>query len=76
MIDYVIVSAIAAAIKERPQHTVAEVVLFVAYVVLAVAAIVTAASMRARRVGDTSGIVLATCAPLVYFMLTPFGVLA
>ena len=74
MIDYVIVCAITSAIKERPEHRVSDVVLFVTYLVLSVAAIVTAASMRGRG-GDTSGVVLATCAPFVYFTLLPFGVL-
>lgn len=75
MIDYVVVSTIAAAVREQPEHSVAEVVLFVAYVVLAVAAIVTAATLRGMRKGDTSSITLAAVAPCVYFLLMPFGVL-
>ena len=46
MIDYAIVSAIAASVREQPEHTILEVSLFVAYVVLSVAAVVTAAALR------------------------------
>lgn len=76
MIDYFIVSTIAASIRDQPDHSLSEVILFVAYVVLAVAAIVTAATMRAIGRADTSAITLATCAPSVFFLLLPFGVLA
>ena len=75
MIDYVIVSTIASAVREQPEHSLAEVVLFVVYVVVAVAAIVTAASMRAARKGEVSAITIAAVAPCVYFLLMPFGVL-
>lgn len=76
MIDYVVVSTIAAAIREQPEHSVAEVVLFVAYVAVAVAAVVTAATLRGMRRGDASAITLAAVAPCVYFLLLPFGVFA
>ena len=75
MIDYVVVSTIAAAVREQPEHSLSEVILFVSYVVLAVAAIVTAATLRGAHKGDTSSITLAAVAPCVYFMLLPFGVL-
>lgn len=76
MIDYVIVSTIASAIREQPEHSVFEVILFVAYVVVAVAAIVTAATLCSLRRSDHSTLTLAATAPCVYFMLLPFGVLA
>ncbi len=75
MIDYVIVSTIAAAIREQPDHGVAEVVLFVTYLVVAIAAVVTAATLRSMNRGETSSITLAAVAPCVYFLLMPFGVL-
>lgn len=75
MIDYVVVSTIATAVREQPEHSVAEVMLFIVYVVIAVAAIVTAATLRGARKGDTSSITLAAVAPCVYFLLLPFGVL-
>lgn len=75
MLDYVVVSTIAAAVREQSEHSVAEVVLFVTYVVLAVAAIVTAATMRGMRRSETSTITLAATAPCVFWMLLPFGVL-
>ena len=76
MLDYVIVSTIAAAIREQPEHSVAEVVLFATYVVAAVAAVVTAATLRKMHKSDTSSITLAALAPCVYFLLLPFGVFA
>ena len=76
MIDYVLVSTIASAVREQPDHSLAEVVLFITYVVVAVAAIVTAATLRSMRRAETSTITLAATAPCVYWMLMPFGVLA
>lgn len=75
MIDYVIVSTIGSAIRDQSEHSVSEVILFVSYVVLAVAAIVTAATLSAMHKADTSSITLAAISPCVYFMLLPFGVL-
>ena len=76
MIDYIIVSTISHAIRQQPEHSVAEVALFVAYLVIALAAIVTAASLRRMHRADTSSITLAVVSPCVYFMLVPFGVLS
>ena len=75
MIDFVVVATIIAAIREQPEHSVAEVVLFVTYVVVAIAAIVTAATMCGMKRSDTSSITLAATAPCIYLMLLPFGVL-
>lgn len=75
MIDYVLVSTIAAAIREQPEHSLVEVVLFIVYVVVAVAAVVTAATLKSMRRAETSSITLAAAAPCIYFLLMPFGVL-
>ena len=70
MIDYILSQAIVSSINEQSRHEMWEVVLFVTYIVICVAAIVTAA---VRRKSDASPIVLATVSPLIYWILTPFG---
>lgn len=76
MIDYVIVSTISSAVHQQTTHTTLDVVLFMLYVVIAIAAVVCAATLRASRKGETSGITLAAVAPSLYLLLLPFGVLA
>lgn len=76
MIDVVITATILGAIRDRPDHNVAEMVLFVTYVVVVIAAIVTAATLRSLRRGETSSITLAAVSPCTYFLLLPFGVLS
>ena len=76
MIDYVIVSTITAAVHQQATHTTLDVALFVLYAVIAIAAVVTAAALRASRKGETSGITLAVAAPSLYLLLLPFGVLS
>ncbi len=73
MLDFIITQSILSSVKEQTQHTVIEVVLFVVYIVISVAAIVTAATLRTR--GDSSPVVLAVLSPLLYLFLLPFGVL-
>lgn len=76
MIDFLITQHIVSSAKdEDAERSVAEVVLVVTYLVLVVAAVVSAALMRARKTTDGSTIVLATLSPLIYFLLLPFGVL-
>lgn len=76
MIDYIIVSSITSSIREKSEHSVTDSVLCIAYVVLTVAAVVTAASLRSMKRGDTSAITLATLSPCIYFTLLPFNVLS
>jgi hypothetical protein len=74
MLDLIIVYSILSSVRERSGgHAAAETALFVVYLVVYVAAIVTATALRAARRGETVSIAIALNSPLVYFMLFPFG---
>mgnify|MGYP006879121917 CR=1 FL=1 len=75
MLDYVIVSSIHSAIRENTRPSMGDVTLFGLYVVVVIAAIVTAAIRAQAGTGDVAGVVLATTAPCVYLALLPFGTL-
>lgn len=74
MLDWIITQSVISSAKEQSQHSLAEVVLFVVYIVISVAAVVTAATLRVR--GDSAPVVLAALSPLMYLLLLPFGVFA
>lgn len=75
MIDWIITQTILSSIKDQSNHHVVEVTLFVLYLVVGIAAVITAASMKKRN-GECSAIIIAVNSPIVYFTLLPFGVLS
>ena len=77
MIDFLIVQSILSSMRARPsRHSAAETALIVVYLVVYVAAIVTATALRRSARAEPVSIAVAINSPLMYFLLFPFGAFA